>query len=92
MTFNQTTNNFYNDQMRSTQDIMHQLKRGKANLKRERFDLPADFVPSPRPVFPNIKNAGTPMGTYEILRKSTKTPKMAMRLEKNKNGTNLTLR
>jgi hypothetical protein len=54
MTFNQTTKDFYDNQMEATKDIMSKLKHGLADLKRQRAELPNDFMPSPRPVFPLI--------------------------------------
>ena len=69
--------------MEATKDIMSKLKHGLADLKRQRAELPNDFMPSPRPVFPLIL-ASTPLGNYKEVRSSTRTPKMTFRLDKNK--------
>ena len=52
MTFNQTTKDYFDNQMEATKDIMSKLKHGLADLKRNRAEVPNDFMPSPRPVFP----------------------------------------
>ena len=54
MTFNQTTKDYFDNQMEATKDIMSKLKHGLADLKRHRAEVPNDFMPSPRPVFPKI--------------------------------------
>lgn len=54
MTFNQTTKDYFDNQMEATKDIMSKLKHGLADLKRQRPEVPHDFLPSPRPVFPKI--------------------------------------
>ena len=67
--FNQTTKSFYDEQMRNSREIMQQLRSGKADLRKQMIELPKDFVPSPRPTFPNIKTA---VDKYKNLRQSTK--------------------
>lgn len=52
MTFYQTTKGSFDNQMEASKDIMSKLKHGLADLKRHRAEVPNDFMPSPKPVFP----------------------------------------